>query len=1058
MRIILVITFLLNIVPVYAQSPELILPAPGQMVSLSKPLVPVSLKGLKVDPKNPMRFDFILQEGDKKIPPGRMQEQGMDLVKYFLAALTTPEKDVWVNLSPYEHDRMIPQDLSLTLLGRDMLAQDYLLKQMTSSLLYPNDGVGQEFWKQVYTKAKSGFAGAQIPVKSFNKVWILPDQANVYTKGQTVIITGAHLKVMLDHDCNAVQKNTETNRIQLGQQDVAEQAMRDIIIPVLEKEINEGAHFAPLRQIFHAAILAEWYKRHFRQSILGQHYANQNKVSGIDETPTQFKENLYQQYLQAYKKGVYNFVREDRDPQTGEMIPRKYFSGGLNVSVSPVYREDAAMTTGDPQQEQFQDFRIDMAVPDALKLSPSQGVILRLENPYWKEMKNSFKFVMTSAPNDNHLDYVIKDVLEKNVRVTSGWLPLKNGSEVFAVRVANSDVMGTPKGGIRWTKASDLMKDKEFLHEWQAFLKTQPNKDEVRGFIAKWLTQEANSLAIGMTLKTAGLGNNLGGAKGDVFLGDVVLSNGQWVLKDIPIEMYSDVARAHARQLVEAKAVGIKIDSPAPDVNTNPLIMSWYTDEMIKVLVAQGEKAFLADIDEQSRITYAKKYSKLFSQLQQIQAEANVTPYVDAIFKFWQSNLKQGNKIPIPWLGVFTGLAVDKGGVVGRAGATGEGVVAVMKGYYQSKDQGYRGKTVAVQGFGNVGSFTAIAAAREGFNVTVINDKDITLVKRDGFKEGELKLIAQEMLNKNTLLSLWKRGFINPQGVIGIINDANDTDKELKVTQAVLWADVDVLVPAAMQLQISSANVNGVKARLVVEAANNPVYPAALKVLHERGIDVIPGILANAGGVFVSGLQMEQAATGRRLSQREVTARMTKVLTDAMKELSIWHDTQYKGSLSNAYVHYALSVLLKHAVQDKAMGTVVVSKALLAERFKNGADIFNDLVQRGLIIPLEKDSNVAFFSQQYENWVAAHVGSISRENFREIMNFIMQDLRLPQAADSAMAKNGGIDLNTSAMKINEQGSSINFDISQVNATSSIHGLVPIFVHMQPISMPALLAP
>ena len=121
---------------------------------------------------------------------------------------------------------------------------------MTSSLLYPNDGIGQEFWKKVYTQAKSGFAGAQIPVSSFNKVWIMPDRASVLTKGQTVIITASHLRVILDHDYHAAQKMQEKDRILMGQQEVAEKVMREVIVPVLEKEINEGEHFSMLRQIF----------------------------------------------------------------------------------------------------------------------------------------------------------------------------------------------------------------------------------------------------------------------------------------------------------------------------------------------------------------------------------------------------------------------------------------------------------------------------------------------------------------------------------------------------------------------------------------------------------------------------------------------------------------------------------------------------------------------------------------------------------------------------------------------------------------------------------------
>ena len=73
------------------------------------------------------------------------------MIKYFFAALTLPEKDVWVNLSPYEKDCIVPKATGDTEMGRDMLAQDYILKQLTASLIYPEKDLGKEFWNRVYT-------------------------------------------------------------------------------------------------------------------------------------------------------------------------------------------------------------------------------------------------------------------------------------------------------------------------------------------------------------------------------------------------------------------------------------------------------------------------------------------------------------------------------------------------------------------------------------------------------------------------------------------------------------------------------------------------------------------------------------------------------------------------------------------------------------------------------------------------------------------------------------------------------------------------------------------
>jgi len=125
------------------------------MVQLSPPFDPPILKGIKVHPENPFQFDFILDKGDNSLPlrgegkGGGNQEQlkteSIKLIKYFLASLTIPEKDLWVNLSPYEKNRIIPQSFGLTEMGRDLLAEDYMLKQITASLIYPEGETGKKF-------------------------------------------------------------------------------------------------------------------------------------------------------------------------------------------------------------------------------------------------------------------------------------------------------------------------------------------------------------------------------------------------------------------------------------------------------------------------------------------------------------------------------------------------------------------------------------------------------------------------------------------------------------------------------------------------------------------------------------------------------------------------------------------------------------------------------------------------------------------------------------------------------------------------------------------------
>ena len=255
-----------------------------------------------------------------------------------MASLTVPEDEMWVNLSPYEKDRIIADALSQTELGRDLLRQDYILKQVTASLMYPEEQLGNDFWERVYAKAQAQYGTAEIPVNTFNKVWIVPEKANVYVHGNNVFVVDNYLKVMLEEDYLALEANSghakhgvgavpEDQVKEIGE--VSKQIIREILIPEIEKEVNEGKNFANLRQIFNSMILATWYKKNLKESLLGQVYVNQNKVKGIDLDDKQVKEKIYNRYVKAFEKGVYNYIKEDYDEMTQEVILRKYFSGGI---------------------------------------------------------------------------------------------------------------------------------------------------------------------------------------------------------------------------------------------------------------------------------------------------------------------------------------------------------------------------------------------------------------------------------------------------------------------------------------------------------------------------------------------------------------------------------------------------------------------------------------------------------------------------------------------------------------------------------------------------------
>ena len=338
-----------------ALAQEFKLPVVGVMVHLSAPLDPPILKGIKVHPDNIFRFEFILDKGDGELSSSQLKEESSKLIKYFLASLTIPEKDLWVNLSPYEKDRIIPQSFGLTEMGRDLLAEDYMLKQITASLIYPEDNIGKKFWKRIYEEASKHYGTTNIPVNTFNKVWIIPEKAVVFenAKAGTAYVVESKLIVMLEQDYLSLDKHEGIQSITKNTNQLGNRIVHEIVLPELTKEVNEDKNFAMLRQVYNSLILATWYKNKIKNSILNEVFAGKNKTAGVEYTssliPAKYGdkvnndiEAIYQRYLRAFKKGVYNYIKVDVDPFTQESIPRKYFSGGMDLRLLP---SDSAMTS-----------------------------------------------------------------------------------------------------------------------------------------------------------------------------------------------------------------------------------------------------------------------------------------------------------------------------------------------------------------------------------------------------------------------------------------------------------------------------------------------------------------------------------------------------------------------------------------------------------------------------------------------------------------------------------------------------------------------------------------
>lgn len=316
----------------YVPAASVVMTSPGNMVGRTNAINPPLLKGIKVFPEEPFRFEFLLDPGQESLTDDELQTQSNRLIRYFLASLTIPEDEMWVNLSPYESERIITASFGVTEMGRDLLAEDYLLKQMTASLMYPESETGSAFWDKVRQEARARFGVTDVPVETFNKVWIVPDDALVYEndKTATAYVLESRMKVLLENDYLAAFKNQTGDDAESDA--MSAQIVREIIIPVLEHEVNHGAQFVKLRQVYNSLILASWYKRKIQSGIIDQIYVNQKKTEGVDIENPDEKMRIYQQYLEAFEQGVYNYVKDEYDPVSQQIVPRKYFSGGVGFN------------------------------------------------------------------------------------------------------------------------------------------------------------------------------------------------------------------------------------------------------------------------------------------------------------------------------------------------------------------------------------------------------------------------------------------------------------------------------------------------------------------------------------------------------------------------------------------------------------------------------------------------------------------------------------------------------------------------------------------------------
>lgn len=212
--------------------------------------------------------------------------------------------------------------------------------------------------------------------------------------------------------------------------------------------------------------------------------------------------------------------------------------------------------------------------------------------------------------------------------------------------------------------------------------------------------------------------------------------------------------------------------------------------------------------------------------------------------------------------GIVTGKPVELGGSPGREEATGRGVIICTREACQKAGIDWAGARVAIQGYGNVGFWAAAIARETGASVVAVSDVGGGIYNPQGL---DLDDLATHRLESLTVTDYHKGQAV--------------TNDEL------LELECDVLIPAAIEGVIHSQNAPNVKARMVIEAANGPTTPVADKILSDRGITVVPDILANSGGVTVSYFEWVQNIQQFRWELDQVNKELTKRMTKATEQV-----------------------------------------------------------------------------------------------------------------------------------------------------------------------------
>jgi glutamate dehydrogenase (NADP+) len=238
---------------------------------------------------------------------------------------------------------------------------------------------------------------------------------------------------------------------------------------------------------------------------------------------------------------------------------------------------------------------------------------------------------------------------------------------------------------------------------------------------------------------------------------------------------------------------------------------------------------------------------------------------------------------------VVTGKPITMGGSLGREAATAMGAFFTIENIMAKLDRQPGETTVAVQGFGNAGAIVAELLFRAGYKIVAVSDSQGAIYARSGL---DIPSIRQYKLSSKGIKAVYCEGSV-----------CNIVEHEVLTNQELLTLNVDILVPAAIENQITEANANDIKAKYIFEVANGPVSSGADTILEAKNIAVFPDILVNAGGVTVSYFEWVQNRSGLYWKLEEVNQRLKQKMVEETDR--IWQISQELSipMRTAAYVH-----------------------------------------------------------------------------------------------------------------------------------------------------------